>query len=124
GQAPWRLNESLLHDPTFTSQISQNLEQYFQLNDLPETTPVSLWQAHKPTIRGLLISQASYLKRTAHKDYMTLLQTLQDATNVYAIQPQDAHLKTIENVTKSINNIHLAKTSHTLQRLKMRHYSQ
>ncbi|CAH2293705.1 Hypothetical predicted protein [Pelobates cultripes] len=118
GQAPWRLNNSLLHDPTFLTQMTQNLEQYFQLNDLPETSPI------KPSIRGLLISRASYMKHTANHKHIKLLHTLRDVTNAHTVQPEDTHLKTIVNVTKRINDIPLAKTSYTLQRLKMRHYSQ
>ncbi|CAH2274608.1 Hypothetical predicted protein, partial [Pelobates cultripes] len=80
--------------------------------------------AHKPTIRSILISQASYVKHKSNHDYIDLLRSLRDDTNAHTIQPVDAYLNTIADATKRINKIHLAKTSYTLQRLKMQHYSQ
>ncbi|CAH2301657.1 reverse transcriptase [Pelobates cultripes] len=119
---PRRLNDSLLQDASFITHLTKDLEDYFTLNENQDISPLSLWKAHKPTIR--LISRASFLKRKAQSDYLGLLRLLSDAMNAHAIQPADRHLHTIADTTKCINEIHLAKTAHILKRLKMTSYSQ
>uniref|UniRef100_A0A8C5PAU0 Reverse transcriptase domain-containing protein n=1 Tax=Leptobrachium leishanense TaxID=445787 RepID=A0A8C5PAU0_9ANUR len=59
----WRLNTSLFTDPMVVTTIAEALEYYFDENDKNETTPVTLWEAHKATIRGQLIGIASKKKK-------------------------------------------------------------
>lgn len=65
GPAPWRLNDSLLSNPSICFDIKQNLKEYFAQNDPLDTSVVNTWAAHKATIRGHFIQIASRLKKTS-----------------------------------------------------------
>ncbi|CAH2284878.1 LINE-1 reverse transcriptase [Pelobates cultripes] len=124
GRPPWRLNDSLLHDHTFSQTLTDALCTYFQINDTPDIHPTTLWQAHKAVIRGLLISRASYVKKKAQEEYLNLLRTLRDATAANIMNPTPQQAQIIKDTTAHLNNIALAKTAHILHKLKQTSYSQ
>lgn len=62
----WRLNASILSNPTHASEIEKNIQEYFLLNDVNNISPSSLWAEHKAAIRGKLIQISSRLRK-AHK---------------------------------------------------------
>lgn len=64
----WRLNNSLLQDKQFKDKIKQIIETYFQENDKDDVSPVTLWEAAKATIRGEIISFASWKKQRYMKE--------------------------------------------------------
>lgn len=72
----WRLNPSLLKDPDVIRQINTRLQQYFQENSSPETTPVTLWEAHKCVIRGKLIALATKEKKIRQAHIASLIETI------------------------------------------------
>ncbi|CAH2292868.1 LINE-1 reverse transcriptase [Pelobates cultripes] len=124
GYAPWRLNESLLRDDTFRNFIQKELTEYFSTNNNNETSPITIWQAHKSVMRGLLLSRASFLKKQAQKEQITILRDLRDATAQHYIQPTDTLMEKIENLTDQLNTIAMSKTSYMMQKLKIRNYNQ
>lgn len=63
GAASWRLNESLLSNPSVCFDIERNLKVYFESNKPEDTSPVINWEAHKATIRCYPIQVASHLKK-------------------------------------------------------------
>ena len=58
----WRLNASLLQDPTFKTSLDIYLRDFFDLNVGSTKRIASVWEASKAYIRGYLISQSSYRK--------------------------------------------------------------
>lgn len=62
-QPSWRLNESLLSDPIIAKEVEKAIQQYFQENTLPSSSPEIVWAAHKATLRGILIQLATRVKR-------------------------------------------------------------
>ncbi|CAH2315864.1 Hypothetical predicted protein, partial [Pelobates cultripes] len=61
----WRLNESLLQDPAAKEEISQALTSYFTENETEGMSSVSVWEAHKSVIRGILIGLATRKRKEA-----------------------------------------------------------
>ncbi|CAH2254694.1 Hypothetical predicted protein [Pelobates cultripes] len=58
-RSPWRLNEQLLHDPHFVQTLQKDMQAYFEANNTDDISTMTLWMAHKPVIRGLLVRKAS-----------------------------------------------------------------
>lgn len=46
----WRLNKSLLSDAAIEAEVLQSIDQYFELNALPETPISIVWTAHKAVL--------------------------------------------------------------------------
>lgn len=54
----WRRNDSPLTGPAIIDSLTTHLGNYFTENLLPETSPCSLWTAHKAVMQGQLINIA------------------------------------------------------------------
>lgn len=63
----WNINDNLLVDPTYRLSIQKAIEDYLVNNKPTDTNPLTLWEALKPSIRGVCISQASYHRKTTVK---------------------------------------------------------
>lgn len=59
----WYLPEILLKQPIYRNKIEHALKEYFILNKSPEISPITLWEAHKPVLRGIFQQQIGILKR-------------------------------------------------------------
>lgn len=55
----WRLNDSLLSNPSTVQIITSHIEEYFNTNSTEGVLPTSVWAAHKAVLRGHLISIAA-----------------------------------------------------------------
>ena len=70
----WYLPEILLKHPTYCLVIERSLKEYLELNATPEISPLTLWEAHKPVLRGTLQRQLGILKRD-RKQFAKNLET-------------------------------------------------
>lgn len=57
-----RLKESLLQDSVVMADVVKEQTQFFSLNLMSDSTPMTIWETHKPFIRGLFIKHGSDLK--------------------------------------------------------------
>ncbi|CAH2223942.1 endonuclease, partial, partial [Pelobates cultripes] len=124
GEAPWRLNNTLLHDEGFKHKLQTELTEYFRLNDRLDTSPTLVWQAHKAVVRGQLISRAAYLRRISQQHHLTLLTKLRDLKLAQFLHPKTNLTTEIELVTKQLNDLLLQHTARMMQTLKMKTYTQ
>ncbi len=51
----WRLNPYLLTEKKFCDYLKAQISLYFEMNNIPETSPSTLWEAFKAYIRGSII---------------------------------------------------------------------
>lgn len=63
----WRLNESIIQDEQNNQEIKKELEYYFKINRSYDTSPQTLWEAHKAVIRGICIKIGSKIKKQREK---------------------------------------------------------
>lgn len=59
----WRLNSSILNNPTIKGKLESEIQLYLENNDNEEVTPPILWDALKAVIRGKIIAISSYEKK-------------------------------------------------------------
>ena len=99
----WRLNESLLNDPAFEKEIERAIKQFFEENSSSVSSPVTLWAAHKATMRGTLIQLASKVKRERER---TIRQQEEELRRVMREQKSNPHLDfrtQIDDVRTALN---------------------
>lgn len=70
----WRLNSTLLTDPTLLPKIATFITDYFQLNETPDMDPLMIWEVHKCTIWGELIKLGSRHKKEQEKEIKRLTE--------------------------------------------------
>ncbi|CAH2283439.1 Hypothetical predicted protein [Pelobates cultripes] len=76
----WRLQDSLLLDPSVKEKVSEELTSYFTLNETGDLPATTIWEAHKSVLRGTLMRLASQKKRESRKhitDLLTRITTLE-----------------------------------------------
>lgn len=59
----WHINEPILSHPSHSSDLEIAIKDYLADNETPDISPLTLWEAHIPVLRGVCIRQASFLKR-------------------------------------------------------------
>ena len=77
----WRLNDSLLSDPSTFQKIYTQIEEYFKENKPEDSPPTAIWAAHKAVLRGQFISIAAAKKKAKLADSKCLTRELHDLYN-------------------------------------------
>lgn len=67
---------SLLQHPGIDEENKRELQQFFDINCTPDVTSLTIWEAHKACIRGLLIKHGSRLKQERQNKTLTLLSQI------------------------------------------------
>lgn len=75
-QQQWRLNESLLQSPEVLQQVKTELELFFKENNTTDVSPIMIWEAHKATIRGILIKISAYRKKCRQREFKDLIHQI------------------------------------------------
>lgn len=96
----WRLNTFVLGQ--MKEQVKLDINEYMDLNDNGEITPIILWAACKAVIRGKLIAYSSNLKKSRQKRLLELESELKQLEKDYK-ETRDHTLK--EPITKKKNEI-------------------
>lgn len=113
----WRFNSILLTEEDYKQFLKNQLSLYFDLNDSPDISRSTLWEASKAYIRGQLISFTSNL--TAKRLHYTndLLNQIKEVDSRYSTNPdpdlynERVKLQTDFNLTTSTNALlQLTKT--------------
>lgn len=65
----WQLNPSLLSNPTFFTLLEEQLTLFFSINDTPDVSASTLWEAY---IRGVTISYTSAKRNQALRQQLEL----------------------------------------------------
>lgn len=98
----WRLNPFLLRDQNTIKEIQTHLNQYFETNDTQETDPMTLWEAHKCTLRGHLISLGARRKKETNKKIDELHQTIRKLENAHKTSLKEATLQQLTQARKEL----------------------
>ncbi|CAH2284041.1 Hypothetical predicted protein, partial [Pelobates cultripes] len=120
-KGPWRLNESLLTDQLFTTQIEKAIMEFFTLNDTGDATARTIWQGHKAVIRGILIRRAAHLQQTSQAQWLTWDTRVADLKN--KINPTAAMQKNINEIANKIKICMIQRVGFNLCKLKATYYT-
>lgn len=117
----WTINDNLLVDPTYRLKIETAIQDYIANNLPTDTNPLNLWEALKPSIRGVCISQSSYRRKLKQQMQNKLEEAYYKASEIFQNLPSQttkldydkAKLELDLFLTDSAIQI-LRKTKHTI----------
>lgn len=126
GQRPscsrWRLNTSLLGRPEIKTYIRHEFEQYLEINDKPDTSPITLWEAAKAVLRGKIISCSSTLKKRRIEKQNKLEQKIKILEIQHKQNPTTENLKQLKEVRRELDDLLTEKVERNLRFLKQKFY--
>ncbi|CAH2252517.1 Hypothetical predicted protein [Pelobates cultripes] len=118
----WRLNEALLLDLDTKEQTQQALEQYFRENDSPETSPISIWEAHKSVIHGVLIRIASRKRKAFMHEMVDLYQLISTLERQHKRSQLNAVYGELMEHRRKLKDLILKRHLRSVQRTKGFYY--
>ncbi|MEE6516292.1 hypothetical protein FKM82_025624 [Ascaphus truei] len=68
-RANWKLNDSFLKIPDLERKIKEEIKNFFRETKDSVDSHITLWEAHKATLRGVLISMGARKKKAQRKNY-------------------------------------------------------
>nr|XP_014348735.1 PREDICTED: uncharacterized protein LOC102351696 [Latimeria chalumnae] len=84
GPFQWKFDSHLLTRDDFVGEIKLAVQEFFQLNRPPPSSPDMIWEAFKATIRGKIIAFSSACKKKFQQQMVGLEQELRGAeTELY-----------------------------------------
>ncbi|KAM9301968.1 dynein regulatory complex subunit 7 [Gastrophryne carolinensis] len=99
----WRLNDSLLSNGSTCSKIQVALQDYFTHNTNSVSSPISLWEAQKATMRGNIISIASAEKRERQRRIRDLTLKFEQAELHWRGNPSARNRRALDNLHSELN---------------------
>lgn len=72
----WRLDSSLLTDPTIAKEVDATLRHFFLENNPEDTSHINNWEAHKSVIRGTFLAAAAKRNKERRKHHSDLLEKI------------------------------------------------
>uniref|UniRef100_H3A490 Endonuclease/exonuclease/phosphatase domain-containing protein n=1 Tax=Latimeria chalumnae TaxID=7897 RepID=H3A490_LATCH len=117
----WRLN--LLTMPSFLTKIKVALQDYLNLNNGSVSSPSSLWEALKITIRGQIISFSSALSKRRQQECLDLEVELKQLENKFYKTKSDI-AKKIAEIQHRLNAISTSKAECSILGSRSRFYAQ
>uniref|UniRef100_A0A8C5MMF1 Reverse transcriptase domain-containing protein n=1 Tax=Leptobrachium leishanense TaxID=445787 RepID=A0A8C5MMF1_9ANUR len=102
----WRLNTHLLEDPGFSRELSGATKHYFEENaGVGEISEVTVWEAHKAVVRGLLISKAVAIHKAKSTETVDLLNGIRRLEQSLLYSSDDADFKEATLLRRRLNDI-------------------
>lgn len=118
----WRLNASLLNDKTFTSFITAELGSYLDINTLPETTPLILWDCAKAYIRGRIISFTTARKKERDAKRHELENKIKELEHKHKQSASTSLTKDLNAARRELNSLLTDKIEGSLRFTNQRYY--
>lgn len=118
----WKLNSSLLNDPSVKAQIKSEISSFLEFNDNGEVSPPMLWDTLKAVLRGKIIAISSSKKKTRNEKLETLKNKLKTLERQHKSDLARSTLREINIIRNEIDNLATQEIKKNLMFLKQRHY--
>lgn len=92
----WRLDASLFTNPSYMANITVTVKDFFVINDTPDTSHMTQWEAHKCMVRGALIKLASTHKHSQQEAINALLNQIQKLEQAHKLTKARSTLQELE----------------------------
>lgn len=118
----WKLNSSLLNDPSVKTQIKSEISLFLEFNDTGDVSPPILWDTLKAVLRGKIIAISSFKKKNRNKKLEDLKNKLKELERQHKIDSAQDTLREIKNTRNEIDSLATQEIQKNLMFLKQRHY--
>lgn len=101
----WRANNYILQHPTYSLDIEKHISDYFDLNKGSVGDPVTVWNAHKAVIRGIVMKLSSVCKKKRTQQIDTLTSQIATLESQHKTNPDpntQAQLLTLRRDLRSL----------------------
>uniref|UniRef100_H3A755 exodeoxyribonuclease III n=1 Tax=Latimeria chalumnae TaxID=7897 RepID=H3A755_LATCH len=123
GPFRWRFDSHLLTREEFVGEIKLSIQEFFQFNPSPPSSPDVIWEAFKATIQGKIITFSSACKRTFQQQMVALERELRGAeTEVYKNNSAE-NRERVALLQHDLNAISSSRAERALLRTKSRFYA-
>lgn len=120
--AYWRLNPQWLSRPPFCKFSEMQIKVFFEINDIPETSPSLLWDTFKAYIRGCVISYQAYSKKQNRVEQVRLENQIHQLDMQNATHPSAEKHNKIAALKYKLNQILSARICKAFQYTKQKHF--
>lgn len=118
----WKLNSSLLNDPSFKAQIKSEISLFLEFNDTGEVSPPMLWDTLKAVLRGKIIAISSFRKKNRNRKLEDLKNKLKGLERKHKMDSAQDTLREMKGIRNEINSLATQEIKKNLMFLKQRHY--
>lgn len=101
----WRLNPSLLKQPSFVNFLKEQIKDFLSNNDNEYTNPSILWDTLKAYLRGVIISYSTARKKEALKEQLRLESQLTKFETQMKLNPSAELSKKVEVSRSALNQL-------------------
>lgn len=118
----WKLNSSLLNDPSFKAQIKSEISLFVEYNDTGEVSRHVLWDTLKAVLRGKIIAISSFKKKNRNEKLEHLKNKLKELERKHKMDLAEDTLREIRNIRSEINSLATQEIKKNLMFLRQRYY--
>uniref|UniRef100_H3B126 Endonuclease/exonuclease/phosphatase domain-containing protein n=1 Tax=Latimeria chalumnae TaxID=7897 RepID=H3B126_LATCH len=124
GPFRWKFDSHLLTRDDFVGEIKLAIQEFFQFNRFPPSSPDMIWEAFKATIRGKIIAFSSACKRKFQQRMVSLEQELRGAETELYKNNSAENRERVALLQHDLNELSSVGAEKALLRIRSRFYAQ
>lgn len=93
----WRYDPTILSDVLALDEVKTALENYFTENDSPDISPLTIWEARKCVIRGVLMKLGAQRKRRSQKVTQDLILEIRNLETTHKLTKEQETFQKLLN---------------------------
>ncbi|KAM9311579.1 rap guanine nucleotide exchange factor 6-like [Gastrophryne carolinensis] len=99
----WKLYEPMLADEALLEKVRAGIQEFFRFNKGSISSNVTLWEAHKVVIRGLLMQESARRKALYREKLLALTDAYQVASTDFKNRPSKQNRIHLNQVASQLN---------------------
>lgn len=118
----WRLNDSLLTEPGFETQIAETISNFFTDHTSDDTSPPMKWEALKAVLRGRFIQMGARMKKERSTAIVTAVHKLRTLETTHKRSPTVELLTEVSSARTQLRELYEASARTFANKLAFHQY--
>uniref|UniRef100_H3A7C5 Endonuclease/exonuclease/phosphatase domain-containing protein n=1 Tax=Latimeria chalumnae TaxID=7897 RepID=H3A7C5_LATCH len=119
----WRLDPHLLTEEEFVGEIKSAIQEFFQFNQSPSSSPDMIWEVFKATIRGKIIAFSSANKKAFRQQMVSLEEELRGVETELYKNNSEENREWVATLQHDLNVLSSSNAERALLRTRSRFYA-